>query len=207
MSSLFCLKPSNPPLWLYHNSLHSSGLPVGHRMREEGGLCQDVKTIKQLSRNGWVCANNPGVPKTSSKNWNIMYVAGSVQQMFQLEKSIPSKAHRIFTHDSTLEVNVKSLFDESTSSSVIVCWGKYGKILSLILASVVLKYRVIQEESALLWEMIVWVILSKKVHTNMGPIWTVTELWAFFNSRTRPNVNRAYGTSWRLVAYCMHSKH
>ena len=31
-------------------------------------------------------------------------------------------------------------------------------------------YRVIQEESALLWEMIVWVILSKKVHANMGPI-------------------------------------
>ena len=31
-------------------------------------------------------------------------------------------------------------------------------------------YRVIQEESALLWEMIVWVILSKKVRTNMGPI-------------------------------------
>ena len=31
-------------------------------------------------------------------------------------------------------------------------------------------YRMIQEESALLWEMIVWVILSKKVHTNMGPI-------------------------------------
>ena len=31
-------------------------------------------------------------------------------------------------------------------------------------------YRVIQEESALLWEMIVWMILSKKVHTNMGPI-------------------------------------
>ena len=31
-------------------------------------------------------------------------------------------------------------------------------------------YRVIQEESALLWEMIVWVILSKKVHTNVGPI-------------------------------------
>ena len=31
-------------------------------------------------------------------------------------------------------------------------------------------YRVFQKESALLWEMIVWVILSKKVHTNMGPI-------------------------------------
>ena len=31
-------------------------------------------------------------------------------------------------------------------------------------------YRVIQEESAIHWEMIVCVILSKKVHMNMGPI-------------------------------------
>jgi len=31
-------------------------------------------------------------------------------------------------------------------------------------------YRVIQEESAILWEMIVCVILRKKVHMNMGPI-------------------------------------
>jgi len=31
-------------------------------------------------------------------------------------------------------------------------------------------YRVIQEESAILWEMIVCVILSKKVHLNMDPI-------------------------------------
>ena len=31
-------------------------------------------------------------------------------------------------------------------------------------------YRVIQEESAILWEMIVCMILSKKVHMNMGPI-------------------------------------
>ena len=33
-----------------------------------------------------------------------------------------------------------------------------------------LSYRVIQEESAILWEIIVCVILSKKVHMNMGPI-------------------------------------
>ena len=33
-----------------------------------------------------------------------------------------------------------------------------------------LKYRGIQEESARLREMIVCVILSKNVHTNMGPI-------------------------------------
>ena len=32
------------------------------------------------------------------------------------------------------------------------------------------KYRVIQEEPAVLWEMIVCVILSKKVHMNMCPI-------------------------------------
>jgi len=31
-------------------------------------------------------------------------------------------------------------------------------------------YRVIQEESAILWEVIVCVILSKEVHMNMGPI-------------------------------------
>ena len=31
-------------------------------------------------------------------------------------------------------------------------------------------YRVIQEEYAILWEMIVCVILSKKVHMNMDPI-------------------------------------
>ena len=34
----------------------------------------------------------------------------------------------------------------------------------------ILVYRVIQEESAVLWEIIVCVILSKKVHMNMGPI-------------------------------------
>ena len=31
-------------------------------------------------------------------------------------------------------------------------------------------YRAIQEESAILWEIIVCVILSKKFHMNMGPI-------------------------------------
>ena len=48
-------------------------------------------------------------------------------------------------------------------------------ILGSVVSAIVRKksartYRVIQKESALLWEMIVWVILSKKVHTNMGPI-------------------------------------
>jgi len=35
---------------------------------------------------------------------------------------------------------------------------------------VLYRYRVIQKESVILWEMIVCVILSKKVHMNMCPI-------------------------------------
>jgi len=35
----------------------------------------------------------------------------------------------------------------------------------------------IQEESAVLWEMIVYVILSNKVHMNMGPILNGYEIW------------------------------
>ena len=48
----------------------------------------------------------------------------------------------------------------------------------------------IQEESAILWEMIVCVILSKKVHINMCPILDgYGVMTVFFNSRTRPRVN------------------
>jgi hypothetical protein len=41
-------------------------------------------------------------------------------------------------------------------------------------------YRVIQEESAILWEMIVCVILSKKVHINMCPIFNGYGLMGIF---------------------------
>ena len=41
----------------------------------------------------------------------------------------------------------------------------------------------------------------------MSPILNGYGVMGIFNSRTRPHVNRAYGTSWRLVAYCMHCKH
>jgi hypothetical protein len=59
---------------------------------------------------------------------------------------------------------------------------------------------VIQEESALLWEMIVWVILSKKVHMNMGPILNGYRVMGIFHSRTRPHANRAYGLLFALQA-------
>jgi putative exporter of polyketide antibiotics len=47
-------------------------------------------------------------------------------------------------------------------------------------------YMVIQEESAILWEIIVCVILSKKVHMNMGPIL----------NGYRDTVKRRYGPSY-----------
>ena len=52
-------------------------------------------------------------------------------------------------------------------------------------------YRVIQEESAILWEMMVCLILSKKVHMNMGPIL----------NGYRDMVKRRYGPS------CEHEQH
>ena len=50
--------------------------------------------------------------------------------------------------------------------------------------AIIITYRVIQEESAKFWEMIVCVILSKKVHMNMGPIL----------NDYRDMVKRIYGT-------------
>jgi len=44
------------------------------------------------------------------------------------------------------------------------------KTMGLVNLSLYIIYRVIREESAILWEMIVRVIVSKKVHMNMGPI-------------------------------------
>jgi hypothetical protein len=51
-------------------------------------------------------------------------------------------------------------------------------------------YRVIQEESAILWEIIVCVILSKKVDMNMGPILNTyrdygkKKIWTVLRART-----------------------
>jgi len=58
-------------------------------------------------------------------------------------------------------------------------------------------YRVIQEESAILWEMIVCVILSKKVHMNMGPIL----------NGYRDVVKRKYGPSCKHEQQLRNKKH
>ena len=68
-------------------------------------------------------------------------------------------------------------------------------------------YRVIQEESALLWEMIVRMILSKKVHKNMGPILNGYRVMGIFYFPYTPSCEPRLQTSWRLVAYCLHCKH
>ena len=65
---------------------------------------------------------------------------------------------------STLGTNILE-----ESAAVISPALKDGVIGSSQNGTYLSKYSVIQEESALLWEMIVWVILSKKIHTDMGP--------------------------------------
>jgi len=72
-------------------------------------------------------------------------------------------------------------------------------------------YRVIQEESAIFWDIIVCVILSKNFIWTWVRFWTVTELWAFINSRTCPLVNcvlrnQLAGDVLNLVAYRLRCK-
>ena len=51
-------------------------------------------------------------------------------------------------------------------------------------------------------------LCDQKVNIKFVRFWTVTELWAFFNSRTRPRVNRVSrnhlaGNVLNLVAYLL----
>ena len=51
---------------------------------------------------------------------------------------------------------------------------------------------------------------KKKFMYRCVRFWAVTELWAFFNSRTCPNVNHVLRTSWRMmysVVYRLRCKH
>jgi hypothetical protein len=58
-----------------------------------------------------------------------------------------------------------------TSSTNVEIYFLLNRFYFIIVCYIEQKiYRVIQEESASLWEMIVCVILSKKVHINMCPI-------------------------------------
>ena len=59
----------------------------------------------------------------------------------------------------------------------------------------------------------VWIYrVIKKVNIKFVLFWTVTELWAFFNSRTCPRVNRVSqnqlaGDVLSLVAYLLRCQH
>jgi hypothetical protein len=48
--------------------------------------------------------------------------------------------------------------------------GRSWNVLPVDKGALLYTHRAIQEQSAILWEMVVCVILSKKVHMNMGPI-------------------------------------
>jgi hypothetical protein len=75
-----------------------------------------------------------------------------------------------------LESNPHSLINQpffvtTLTELVSSCCIKATKELSrIVILRIVKSYRVIQEESAIFCEMIVCVILSKKVHINMCPI-------------------------------------
>src|SRR5215469_14190529 len=86
--------------------------------------------------------------------------------------------------------------------------------------SILVTYRVIQEESAILWEMTICVILSKKVHMNMGPIlngWSISSFYhisvtgCIFRNRSGTVQNRTHfhtncyaqnHTYYRFPKYC-----
>ena len=70
-------------------------------------------------------------------------------------------------------------------SSLVLKTNKLKYCQDILTVSFWNTYRVIQEESAILWEMIVCVILSKKVHMNLGPIL----------NGYRDMVKRRYGSS------------
>jgi len=60
-------------------------------------------------------------------------------------------------------------------------------------------YRVLHDLWTLLQEVISWVFVIKNFIKTRVRFWTVTELWAFFNSRTRPPVNRVLRNQRRVM--------
>ena len=71
--------------------------------------------------------------------------------------------HRNFSHRFMYQ-RFSVVYSDNSTKDLSTMWGKFLSFKSDG------TYRVIQEESEILWEMIVCVILSKKVHMNMGPI-------------------------------------
>ena len=77
-----------------------------------------------------------------------------------------SSSYCVVTRDKRIQTFLyliticSALHQKPKSRSSVILIVHYNKCI----------YRVIQEESAILWEMVVCVILSKKVRMNMGPI-------------------------------------
>ena len=89
-----------------------------------------------------------------------------IRQILEKKWEYSEPVHQLF-------IDFKKAYDPVRTEvlyKILIEFGIPRKLVRLIKMSLTETYRVIQEESALLWEMIVWVILSKEVHTNMGPI-------------------------------------
>ena len=86
----------------------------------------------------------------------------------------PGQAHRVVTPEDTAAVEAivnenRSVTVNEIAEHLDMGHGSAQHIVHDVLQFCLI-YRVIQEESAILWEMTVCVILSKKVHMNMVPI-------------------------------------
>jgi hypothetical protein len=76
--------------------------------------------------------------------------------------STPNRLQRLKSQEIVFSIYILCRISRQSSYQIwSLCW-------TLLIVRYI--YRVIQKESAILWEMIVYVILSKKVHINMFPI-------------------------------------
>jgi len=95
-----------------------------------------------------------------------IFIAGVSRKQEQTESSETS-VHEIRTPENRLKKEYRAIFLLYSRTD---CFFYKGQLFVYCPLQSNFIYRVIQEESAILWEMIVCVILSKKVHINMCPI-------------------------------------
>ena len=86
-------------------------------------------------------------------------------QILSCDTVVANEQYVMFTYTAALYSHTVMLYINFNQVTCLTL-----RLLQGIFCCLTETYRVIQEEFAILWEMIVCVILSKKVHMNMGPI-------------------------------------
>jgi hypothetical protein len=114
-----------------------------------------------------ICSGNEAVSKRLEKF--VVIVIFIVMLVRTVDCRNCCLSYVVFNGDASSLYICMSIFCSYVVFDVLPNYYCSASIRCLIWVSSAV-YRVIQEESAILWEMIVCVILSKKVHMNMGPI-------------------------------------